>query len=86
MNATDFFERREGVHCLPACSESFWSTVSPVLYNQTKDLRRELGARFGILLWKDVFRAMYRYNFSLPGLSIQTLPAYTNATHDCHSW
>jgi hypothetical protein len=59
---------------------------STVLYNETRRLARDLGDRFGILLWEEIFRAMHAYGFSLPGLTGQMLEAYTDAGNDCESW
>jgi hypothetical protein len=56
------------------------------LYAQSTRLQGQLGDRFGILIWEEVFREMRRSKFSLPGLDTESLQAYPDASSDCDAW
>jgi hypothetical protein len=59
---------------------------SPNLYAHANHLHLQLGERFGIFLWEDVFLAMLRSRFSLPGLDPVRLQPYTDGAQDCLNW
>jgi hypothetical protein len=57
------------------------------LYAATKELQTQLGGRFGLLLWEDVFRMMHSSGFAIPGFDTARLLQFTeDAGQDCRDW
>jgi hypothetical protein len=57
------------------------------LYEDTKRLQTQLGGRFGLLLWEDVFRVMHSSGFAIPGLDTARLLQFTEAAgQECKDW
>jgi hypothetical protein len=56
--------------------------VTEKIYKSAKILQQNLGSKFGLLLWEDIFRQMKEHQFQLPGIEIDSWQKYTEALDD----